>query len=254
MDKKVQKKFDKFFESFEHKNDVVGILVCGSFVTGHPNKHSDLDVHLILNDTCQYRERGNRIVDGLLIEYFANTKRQILSYFEEDYNKVRPMSQTQFATGTILLDTDKTVLSLKNEAKTQLNKRFEGVDTDISPLTLYSIWDCVDDLQSLLEEKRQDFEFVFYNNLNSLLSIYFKHKKIPYNKKTILGHITSKITREKYLLEEIKDKDLVDQITICITNKDLTKKLKAYTQIAQRILTEYNFDIAHFSFKSPEDV
>ena len=46
MRKEILKKLNKFLEEFEHKDDVEGVLVCGSFVTGHPNKHSDLDVHL----------------------------------------------------------------------------------------------------------------------------------------------------------------------------------------------------------------
>ncbi len=81
-------------------NDTIGILVCGSYITGNPSTHSDLDVHIILNENVNYRERGNKIVDGLLIEYFANPAKQIREYFKDDYTNVRPMSQTQIPTRT----------------------------------------------------------------------------------------------------------------------------------------------------------
>ena len=67
-----REKLDIFMSNFEHSDDVIGILVCGSYVTGNPTNHSDLDVHIILNNAVGYRARGNKIIDGLLIEYFAN--------------------------------------------------------------------------------------------------------------------------------------------------------------------------------------
>ena len=102
MDWKV--KLDKFLFEWEYMEDTIGILVCGSFITGEPSAHSDLDVHIILSNDVDYRERGNRIIDGLLIEYFANPPKQISKYFENDYREICPMSQTQFITGRILLD------------------------------------------------------------------------------------------------------------------------------------------------------
>ena len=110
-----EEKLNKFLENWEYMNDTIGILVCGSYITGNPSTHSDLDVHIILNENVNYRERGNKIVDGLLIEYFANPAKQIREYFKDDYTNVRPMSQTQFITGKILLDKTGEVKALKEE-------------------------------------------------------------------------------------------------------------------------------------------
>ena len=99
-----QTRLDIFLSEFEHKADVVGVLVCGSYITGSPSNHSDLDVHVVLDDDVCYRERGNRIIDGLLIEYFANPPHQILKYFDEDFADKSLMSQVQFATGKIVMD------------------------------------------------------------------------------------------------------------------------------------------------------
>lgn len=135
-----KEKLNVFLENFEYKNDIVGILVCGSYITGNPSSHSDLDVHIILNENVNYRERGNKIIDGLLIEYFANPAKQIRKYFDEDYKDIRPMSQTQFITGKILLDKTGEVLKLKNEAKEMLNKHYSDIDTNINELNKYGIW------------------------------------------------------------------------------------------------------------------
>lgn len=113
-----KEKLDIFMSDFEYKNDIVGILVCGSYITGTPTNHFDLDVHIVLDDDVQYRERGNKVVDGLLIEYFANPPKQIHRYFEEDIDNKSLMCQTQFATGKILLDKSGDVAALKEKALT----------------------------------------------------------------------------------------------------------------------------------------
>ena len=228
MEKHILEKLYLFLEDYKNKQDVIGVLACGSYVTGNPNKHSDLDVHLVLKDGAGYRERGNCVIDGLLIEYFANTKKQILTYFKNDYSTISPMSQTQFATGYIIKDDYGVVKELKEQAKCQLNKNFEDLDTTPNKLSLYAIWDSLDDLQSIFEENRPDFDFIYYNKLDKLLSLYLKTKKIPYNCKSIIGHLTSEIVRNKYLLEEIKDEKLVNKIKDCI----LLMQSSTYKRIA----------------------
>ena len=254
MENHILEKLNMFLDSYKNINDVVGVLVCGSYVTGHPNKHSDLDVHLILKDGVFYRERGNVIVEGLLIEYFANTKQQILSYFNKDYRSVSLMSQTQFATGMIIRDDLGIVANLKKQALIEINKNFEDLNTVPNGLALYSIWDSLDDLEALLEEDRQDFDFVYYNKLDKLLALYLKVNKIPYNCKSIVGHLTSEIVREKYLLKEITNKKLVELIKASILGNDKKTRFAAYSKLANNLLTRFNFSIDKFVFKSEEDI
>ena len=211
-----EEKLNRFLENFSYKNDIIGILVCGSFITGNPSTHSDLDVHIILDENVDYRERGNKIIDGLLIEYFANPAKQIREYFKEDYKNIRPMSQTQFATGKILLDKTGKVQELKNEAKEMLAKNYNDLDTNINELNKYGLWDMLDDLQDSLENNHEDFDFIYYCNLDKLLTLYMKFIKYPYNKKVILGNITSEIVRNKYLLKELPDKEISELIKNCI--------------------------------------
>lgn len=249
-----EEKLNKFLKNFEYKSDIVGVLVCGSYITGNPSSHSDLDVHIILNEKVNYRERGNKIIEGLLIEYFANPARQIREYFKEDYKNTRPMSQTQFITGKILLDKTGEVQQLKNEAKEMLNKRYSDIDTSINELDKYGIWDMLDDLKDAIENNREDFDFIYYCNLDKLLSLYMKQIKFPYNKKTILGNIVSEIVRNKYLLEELPDKEICELIKNCILISDKEKRMNNYEFLTNKIFDlTGGFDIAKFRFKSQVD-
>ena len=249
-----EERLNKFLENFKYKNDIDGILVCGSFITGNPSSHSDLDVHILLKEKVDYRVRGNKIVDGLLIEYFANPPRQIREYFKEDYSEIRPMAQIQFITGKILLDKTGEVQKLKKEARKMLDKRYSDLNTDINELNKYELWDMLDDLQDGFENDRDDFDFIYYCNLDKLLSLYMKYIKYPYHKKTILGNITSEIVKNKYLLEELPDKQISGLIKNCIILKNKEDRMKNYELLINKILNlTGGFDIDKFEFKSLVD-
>ena len=249
-----EERLNKFLENFKYKNDIDGILVCGSFITGNPSSHSDLDVHILLKEKVDYRVRGNKIVAGLLIEYFANPPRQIREYFKEDYSEIRPMAQIQFITGKILLDKTGEVQKLKKEARKMLDKRYSDLNTDINELNKYELWDMLDDLQDGFENDRDDFDFIYYCNLDKLLSLYMKYIKYPYHKKTILGNITSEIVKNKYLLEELPDKQISGLIKNCIILKNKEDRMKNYELLTNKILNlTGGFDIDKFEFKSLVD-
>ena len=78
--------------------------------------------------------------------------------------------------------------------------------------------------------------------------------KIPYNVKTIYGHLTSPVTRKKYLLKEIKDKRIRELVKTAIVENVRQKRLDAFVALSKMILEKYAFDIAKFSLKSDEEV
>lgn len=250
-----EEKLQKFLENWKYKNDTIGVLVCGSYITGNPSSHSDLDVHIILDEKVDYRERGNKYIDGLLIEYFSNTPNQVKKYFEEDYKNLRPMSQTQFATGKIIFDKTGDVQKLKDEANKMLEDNFKDMDTNINELKKYGIWDMLDDLQDMFENSREDFDFIYFVNLDKLLDTYMKINKLVYDKKTILGHIQSDITRKKYLLKEIPDEKVRNIIVECIMSSNRKIKLENYEKLTNIIFElTGGFNIDTFTFKSAKEI
>lgn len=252
-----KEKLDIFINDFEYMNDLIGILVCGSFITGNPTNHSDLDVHMVLDNSVDYRERGNKIINGLLIEYFANPPRQILKYFEEDVNEKSLMSQTQFATGKIILDKKGDVALLKEKALDMI-AGFYADGSKIVPMSdsvKYFLWDMLDDLQDAYENNRLDFNFMYYNLLNKIISSYMRCIHKPYNFKTILGNINDSIVRKKYLLRELPDKEISYLISNCITIVDKKDKMIMIEKLVNAILDKYGgFNVSEYKLKSSLDV
>lgn len=246
-----EEKLNKFMETWEYKEDTTGILVCGSYITGNPSSRSDLDVHIVLVNHADYRERGNKIVDGLLIEYFANPPVQIRAYFKEDYNDISTMSLVQFITGKIMSDKNGDVQKLKDEAAALFDKNFADIPSGINKLNKYGIWDMRDDLLDAYENSRIDFDFLYYNNLNRLISEYMRFIKRPYHMKIILGNISDEAVRKKYLLKVLPDAEIADLIYMCITKAEKHERLECYTELTDYILSAMGgFNIDGFKFKS----
>jgi len=250
-------KLDSFLINFEYSNDVVGVLVCGSYITGNPTAHSDLDVHIILNNNVDYRERGNKIVEGLLIEYFANPMKQILRYFDDDLKEKSLMCQTQFATGSILFDKSGEVEALKQKAKQQISNFYASSPTNLklSELDKYFVWDMLDDLQDAYKCNRADFDLLYYTRLNMLLHKYMNGINRPYNSKSIYGNVAEPVVREKYLLHELPDDTIREMIGYAITAQGQENKIDIYQKLTGEIMRQVGgFEIDGFKFKSKVDV
>ncbi|MCL2199699.1 MAG: nucleotidyltransferase domain-containing protein [Defluviitaleaceae bacterium] len=244
-------KLNTFLSDFEYADDIVGVLVCGSYITGNPTSHSDLDVHIILDNSVKYRERGNKIVDGLLIEYFANPPNQILKYFEEDFQEKSLMCQTQFATGKIMLDKTGDTEALKKKAHKMISDFYATEKNDMSELDKYFLWDMLDDLQDAHENQRADFDLLYFTRLNMLLEKYMNVINLPYNCKSIYGNITDSVVREKYLLRELSDETIKSMITNSITATSKDDKMDAYEKLTTKILNQAGgFNIDGFKLKS----
>lgn len=251
-----QSRLDTFLTGLdgEFSAAMTGVLVCGSYITGGATNHSDLDVHLVLREGTAWRERGNRIVDGLLIEYFANPPAQIRRYFSEDMRDGDLMCPVQFATGSILRDDTGEISALKSEAVRLIDGHYAHGDTEkpLPELTRYFIWDMLDDLQDACDNSRPDFDFLYYNLLNRLVSNYMRHIGRPYAFKAILGNITSSAVREKYLLRELPHAGIAELIRDCILAEGREEKTRLYRALTEAIYARLGgFDIDGFSFRSP---
>ncbi len=243
---------DEFLIPWRKNKEVVGALVCGSFVMGNPTKHSDIDLHIALSETTKWRERGNKIVDGFLIEYFANPPRQIIEYFKEDYNNGKQMAASQFITGRIIFDNG-SIKQLKKEAKKWHSKKISKLSKASNELNKYAIWDMLDNLGDNFDKKDVNFWFVYHNFIAGLLQHYCKFVGYPAIKDyKALDIFTKEKVRKKYLLSEFPDKAFLSLIVKAITANDKDKAMLMYKKISNHILKQMGgFNINGWKIKSP---
>lgn len=247
---------DDFLKKWKHREEVNGMLVCGSYVTGKPSKRSDIDVHIIISDECGWRERGNQYVSGFLIEYFVNPPKQIRSYFKEDFNDHSTMSMVQFLTGRIIQDKCGTVQELVEEARVWKGKQYEKLAAPIVEIKKYGLWDDLDNLLDCYEDGRSDFESVYYHALLNLYRVYCSIlcvEEIPYYQ--ISRYFNDPMYLEKYLKEPFPDKYFCKLYTIALETYGQEGKVKIYKELTEYVLNKAGgFNVDGWKLRSEIDI
>ena len=215
-----EKAVHKFLTPWKAKKYVIGALVTGSFVTGNATKHSDVDLHIILDGKVKWRERGNKMVDGFLIEYFANPPQQLKKCMEEGYRDGKRVDARMYLLGKIIFDRTGEVKKLQENAKKEFKKKFKKPDKVWTELTKYSIWEALDDLTATKHQKPIQFRYNCNLVLSDLLKKYAKYlgaELVPPAKLHRL--FFDKIYRKNSHLHEFPDRTFVNLFVICLKSK-----------------------------------
>ncbi len=244
---------EKFISKWRTKKEVVGAVACGSYITGNPSRHSDIDVHILLNKKIKWRERGNKIVDGTLIEYFANPMPQNFKYYQDDFKSRRKINIHMFTTGRILFDKDGDVKKIIEKAKEWDKKKFDKSKRIPIELSKYSLWDMNDNLEEVYESNAEDFYFVYYNYLNDLFDSYSKflgYNGVSPNK--LRRFLTDNKDKAKYKMPDFPDSVFVPIFVEAITLKDKKEMMALYTKLTNYVLTKMKgFNIDGWKIRSP---
>jgi hypothetical protein len=229
----------EFLKDWKNNNDVTGAMICGSYITGNPSKRSDIDIHIILSDDIFWRERGNKLTNGFLVEYFANPPKQIREYFREDFHDHSTMSMVQFITGKILFDNTGVINELKIEAKEWLEKKHDGLNDTLLELKKYAIWDDLDNLKDCFEQQRVDFYFIYSNSLLRLFKAYcafLKLEDIPYYQ--IFSYLSDPKYLDKYLKKCFQDEVFKLIFIKGLQEVERNKMMECYEQLSQYVLNQ----------------
>lgn len=245
---KLQKReiaLDKFVSKWKSKKNVIGIIVCGSYVTGNPTEHSDIDIRIILDNNIKWRERWNEIIDGYLIEYFANPYNRELKYFQEDYDAKRKVDVHMYLTGKVLFDKTWDIDKLKKQAIKRKNKKYKPLTQIQVELMKYHIWDMRDNLEELYEADIQAFEFVLPQYFYSIFTDYSKFLWIDIVPEYRLKkYLTDKNYRKKYDFQDFPDKQFKDMILQLIQLYVNNEKMELFNKIVDHVFTKmWGFNI-----------
>ena len=163
-----QKACQQFVEIQKQDDDVIGIIVTGSYIHGNLHENSDIDIHLILDEKCEYRERGNTWINGIEIEYFKNTPQQIRKYFVEEMKS--PHTAHMLVYSVVEYSNSLVINELIEEAKLVLATKPKPMHEVQKELAKYHIDDQWKDYQdSILNKDNFSRKFILFDLVNKLV-------------------------------------------------------------------------------------
>jgi len=197
-----------FLRPWLKRKHVSGALACGSYVTGHPSPRSDVDLVILLTEGTPWRERGNRVVDGFLLEYFANDPEQIRTYWRDDHAGHRRVTATMFATGRVLADEGGRLAAMVREARLWHRKPLPRMTRAAREAALYGLWDTLDNLLDAAERGAPDVAFQYHHGVLFAYDAYARFLRQPVLPPSrILESYRRGGRPERYLLEPFPDPD-----------------------------------------------
>jgi hypothetical protein len=244
---------ERFLAPWRERREVTGALVCGSYVTGEPSPRSDIDVHILLTPSTKWRERGNDIVDGFLIEYFSNPPHRIREYFREDYSDNDHACATQFATGRIVFDQDGVIAKLKQEARRWIEKPFRRQSRVQMLLGGYSVWDNLDNFRDAVENREPDLAWQYVHSLTTILRTYSRFNGECFLRfdKAYAG-LTGDSLMTKYAQRPFSDTIFARRFAAAMLETDAAKMLPTLEALTRYVHRKMGgFEIDGFRLRSP---
>lgn len=249
---KWQLAIEKFLNEYKNEEYFLGAILTGSYATGNNDSNSDIDIYIITKNDTKWRERGNKNVDGFLIEYFINPKKKILSYMEKELQDYHMSTTMIFVNAKILYDNDGSVKELIDIAKNNANLNNLGnIDEFKYKMNCYNVWDGFDELESKYN-KHEDIDFSYYIFLQRVIDAYFYNKQIPsipLNKVEVI--LKNEDYRKKYNVRKLPDQEFINNIIKCLDEKDYYKKFRCAKSLYNYYLNQFkDFDINNLIVRS----
>ena len=229
-----EKALNKFIAQYKNNKDVLAILLVGSYAVGNENKYSDIAVYLILDDKAKYRMRGNKLIDGYLIEYFINPYHKVIEYLQEDQKKHRCAMANMLLNCRVIEDKDNIIPELQKKAK-----YYNELKKDKDLMKYYACWCAYDEYKAA----PYHHQMPYYICLKYLIEAYLYHHGYPLLPELKLEKIFKDDKyRQKYNLNHFPNNKFNKLVINCFNKPNKVNLNKLY----EFVIKDGKFDINNF--------
>ena len=233
-----------FLEDYKGREEVIGAILCGSYATGNYTNNSDIDVHIFTTETGQ-KERGIRLIDGVLVEYFINPLSQSYKYLEDDFKNSRRLADANmYGNGKILFDKTGAIAKLKCKSLEYYNMPFDTPLESRILLNNYACWDMMDEIDDKIK-RGETYDFIYFLLVKELISNYYYKNSIATVPFTKIERIyKDEEYRKKYHLKNAPSDEFMSLVLDTIDNKSYTSLKRLYDYVLG------DFKITDFSLET----
>jgi len=224
-----------FIDSCSFKDDIEAVFLSGSHASGNADEFSDIDLYIVLGDDVNWRERGNKRVDGFLIEYFANPMRQVKKYIDDSYPNVQLIEISMILGGIVIFDKNSAADKVIDYCKQKAMTEFPQMNEFSVKTSLYLLWDDCDELSRAYSTHSLDFMMQYFRFVHNAFEVYSRYVCSPVPRyRQMYRWLTDDKYCSKYGLAVHKDQEFIEIIKLSFQCKDtaamfdLSKKIYAY--------------------------
>ena len=231
---------------------VLGILFYGSYKYGLNNQNSDIDLHIIYDDSNpNHLIRGNAFINGTRIEYFEKTINEIYNEVEDGYANQDNVTESIIGKSEIIYEKDNSMQDLQAHVLDKFKNGLPHLTENEAKEQVSIINNRMEKLKKYAEEDSYFFEHLyhltiekirrFYHNLNGMPRIEtYKGFKLYQDKKY----------QEMFSIHHIPDRKFLEMYFELIQSQgdsktEMFEKLKEFYDYSKRTVEfdEHNYRI-----------
>lgn len=178
----IEDKILSFVTDMNYLNNehVLGILFYGSYLTGLNTHTSDIDLHIIFDNTDpNHLIRGNKVVDGTRIEYFEKPIDDIYQTVNEDYTNQNNATLTIFGKSKIIYAKDNQLKQLQEYVINKFSNPLPPLSDDEAKEQVSILNNRMEKLEKYAETNNPYFEHLYHLTIDKIRRFYHNLTGIP---------------------------------------------------------------------------
>lgn len=172
---------DKFIEKMKYRDNpsYLGVFFYGSCLTGFNNCDSDIDLHVIFNDSDKnHIYRGVCYVDGVKIEYFEKYISDMYLSVKNDIKEIN-WSWYSIVGKSYIIDDKQGQLKKLQEYTLNIYKNIKGIDDEDIYEYISIINNRMEKLKKCVSEDSPNFYSLFYITVEKIRRFYHSIHGLP---------------------------------------------------------------------------
>lgn len=238
--------------NYEQDEHVLGILFYGSYKHGLNNQNSDIDLHIIYDDSNpNHLIRGNDFINGAKIEYFEKTISEIYSNVEDGYATQDSATESIIGKSEIIYERDNSMKDLQEYVLDKFKNGLPSLTENEAREQVSIINNRMEKLKKYAEEDSYFFEHLYHLTIEKIRRFYHNLNGMP-RIETYKGFklYKDKKYQEMFSIYNIPDKKFLEMYFELIQNHcdskiEMFEKLNDFYNYAKRTveLDEHNYRI-----------
>lgn len=172
-----------FLEELKNRQDVVGVILFGSWARGNNRPNSDVDLIIILEDGYQ---RCVEYRDGQVFEIVYTNEKSIFEFWQNN----KDVAFRLWSIAKILFDRDGRIQALKEKINTALEQGKKSINKLQLEQYRFSAEDSIVYVGEIYDTDQLTAKFLLYNEVDALVGMFFDIRQIwTPAPKQILGKI-----------------------------------------------------------------
>ncbi len=159
---------------------VLGILFYGSYKYGLNNKNSDIDLHIIYDDSKpKHLIRGNTFINGTRIEYFEKTIDEIYNEVEDGYANQDNATESIIGKSEIIYEKDNSMQNLQAYVLDKFKNGLPHLTENEAKEQVSIINNRMEKLKKYAEEDSYFFEHLYHLTIEKIRRFYHNLNGMP---------------------------------------------------------------------------